>query len=141
MKHSYGIMALLATAMVLSQMPAHAQVPTFGSPLQQQRVELSDPATGAQRVITFLKRSDGDYDVHSVDVETGASSSGVLRGDGYKRFRGDLFDAGRGAFREVVVVEQGDDEFLIEQYDYLNDKRTQGRVYCPDGQCTYKAFP
>jgi hypothetical protein len=139
MTYRYGFTLLLAGLMALTL--AHAQIPTFGSPRQQQRIELSDPATGVRRVITFTKRGDDDYDIHSVDVDTGASSSGVLRGEGQQRFSGDIFDTGRGAFRQIVVIEQGDAKFQIEQYDYLTDKRTRGRVLCPTGHCTYEALP
>jgi hypothetical protein len=115
-----------------------AQVPTFGSPMVQQRVEIRNKATGNRLVLSLSKRSDGDYDIESLDIDSGRRSSGVLRADTDVRYSGDIFDHARGTFREVVLVERGGGVFGIEQFDYATGKRVRGTMRCGDGGCTYR---
>jgi len=135
--------AAMAAAVLLTALAhtPYAQVPTFGSPHLEQRVLLTDPATGTRRSITLTKRPDGDYDLSSVDVKSGAVASGQLRGDGQKRFSGDIFDAASGSFREVVVIEQGDSLFELQRYDYVTGRRDRGLVRCQERQCRYEVLP
>lgn len=115
-----------------------AQAPKFGSPYTKQRVELTDEATGNRRLITLEKRADGDYNLESVGINTGARSSGVLRSDGGNRFSGDIFDASTATFRQVVVVEGEGGEFGIEQFDYATGKRISGIMRCGQAGCEYE---
>lgn len=116
-----------------------AQAPTFGSPMAQQRVEIKNKATGDRLVLSLSKRSDGDYDIESLDIDSGRRSSGVLRADTDVRYSGDIFDHAKGTFREVVLVERGGGVFGIEQFDYATGKRVRGTMRCGEAGCTYRA--
>ena len=116
-----------------------AQAPTFGSPMVQQRVEIKNKVTGDRLVLSLSKRQDGDYNIESLDIDSGRRSSGVLRADTDVRYSGDIFDHARGTFREVVLVERGGGEFGIEQFDYVTGKRVRGTMRCGEAGCTYRA--
>jgi hypothetical protein len=128
-----GVLILAAAGAV------EAQVPTFGSPMGQQRVEIRNKVTGDRLVLTLSKRADGDYDVESLDIDSGRRSSGVLRADTDVRYSGDIFDHAKGTFREVVLVERGGGVFGIEQFDYATGKRVRGTMRCGEAGCTYRA--
>lgn len=132
--------ALLSIGLVLAQAstPVNAQAPVFGSPYQQQQVEIFNPATGTRRTVTLTKRADGDYEMQSVEAGTGRQSSGLLRNEGGGRFDGDVFDSSHASFRQVVVTEEGEGIFGIEELDYGSGSRTSGTIRCSEGSCSYK---
>lgn len=117
---------------------AEAQVPTFGSPYDVQRVEIKDPERGIHRVVTLTKRSDGDYDLRSLEVNSGSRTAGLLRNQGEGRFEGDIFDAARGTFRGIRVTEREPGVLELEETDYASGRKIAGEIRCSEDQCTYR---